>query len=214
MCRCARCAERGGKYATVDGRDPGSATEPATRASEKLRADLKPRTKPAPRATSDSRASPTPCASRKGARRGQDRPAWPGPRFRRSTARPIEKSALHSRRRVRRWRAESAPGVPAGICGETCASAWPGTRPSPCMRQRAPLHAGVERSCCARSSATSGTDRSSPSPIAICIHRGNRAHRAPSPPATSALRLKNEDGRTKDEREEDPEGHRRGKRNL
>src|SRR5690606_37627717 len=62
-------------------RDAGSAREPATRASEKLRADLKPRTKPAPRATSDSRASPTPCASRKGARRGQDRPAWPGPRF-------------------------------------------------------------------------------------------------------------------------------------
>ena len=127
----------------------------------KLRADLKPRTKPAPRATSDSRASPTPCASRKGARRGQDRPAWPGPRFRRSTARPIEKSALHSRRRVRRWRAESAPGVPAGICGETCASAWPGTRPSPCMRQRAPLHAGVERSCCARTSPTPSTDRTS-----------------------------------------------------
>ena len=59
-----------------------------------------------------------------------------------------------SYKRAGKVRDGSCAGRSGRICGETCAFAWPGTRPSPCMRQRAPLHAGVERSCRARSRAT------------------------------------------------------------
>ena len=66
--------------------------------------------------------------------------------------------------------AEEGSAEFARHASETCTAARAGTRRPPCRRQRAPLHAEVERSRCSRSRATPSTDRTSPSPNAICIH--------------------------------------------